>query len=733
MSLTPLTLRLVKNDPLTNAEVDGNFTSLDEHKLEINGSNSMTAKLVTVASGTGQASLRLTEGTANPTSSDSGDIWNNQGVIKYYDGSDIYTFANLEGEQTLFDKTLDEPRIIGAGIVFEGDTEDDFETTLAVVDPTADRTLTLPNATDTIVAQNTPDTLQNKSLVDSTTYIIDNLDTTKRLQLQVNTITSGQTRTLTVPDYDGTVVTIDGTETLTNKTLTTPKIAEIDSLTGGDILLDSEADIILDADGADIILRDAGTEFGRLRNSSGQLAIGSSTNQTAITLNNTDAAIEGDLTVKGNDIKSSTNATAITLAGADVTVAGDLQVTGNDIKSSTAATAITLVGADVTVAGDLQVTGNDIKSSTGAVAINLSGANVTIAGNLTVSGTTTTVNSSTLDVADKNITVAKGNTTDANADGAGITVEATTSTNKTFQYDNTNTSWTSSEHLNIASGKVYKVGGTQIAASNLSNGTTGSGQVVLATTPTLITPVLGTPTSGTLTNCTGLPNGGLLNSSVTVSAGTGMSGGGSVALGSSITLTNAGVTSNVAGTGISLNAGTGAVTITNSGVTSAVAGTGVGVSGATGAVTFSIGQAVATSSNVQFNSLGVGTAGSAVTGEIRATNEITAYYTSDARLKENVVTIEGAIEKVCAIRGVTFDWTQQHVEARGGEDGYFVRKHDVGVIAQEVEMVLPEVVAQREDGFKAVRYEKMVPLLIEAVKQLKAELDEVKKNCACNK
>jgi hypothetical protein len=101
-------------------------------------------------------------------------------------------------------------------------------------------------------------------------------------------------------------------------------------------------------------------------------------------------------------------------------------------------------------------------------------------------------------------------------------------------------------------------GGTGVTTS------TGSGNNVLSTSPTLVTPLLGTPTSGTLTNCTGLPNAGLVNSSVTVTAGTGMSGGGAVALGSSVTLTNAGVTSIVAGTGISISGGTGAVTVTNS-------------------------------------------------------------------------------------------------------------------------------------------------------------------------
>lgn len=86
-------------------------------------------------------------------------------------------------------------------------------------------------------------------------------------------------------------------------------------------------------------------------------------------------------------------------------------------------------------------------------------------------------------------------------------------------------------------------------------------------------------------------NSGLQNSSVTVTAGTGMSGGGAVALGSSVTLTNAGVTSLTAGSGISLSGSTGAVTVTatGSGVTSAVAGNGIAVSGATGAVTFRLG------------------------------------------------------------------------------------------------------------------------------------------------
>jgi hypothetical protein len=116
-------------------------------------------------------------------------------------------------------------------------------------------------------------------------------------------------------------------------------------------------------------------------------------------------------------------------------------------------------------------------------------------------------------------------------------------------------------------------------------------------------------------------NSGLQNSSVTVTAGTGMSGGGAVALGSSVTLTNAGVTSVAAGTGISVSGSTGAVTISASGggVTSAVAGNGVAVSGATGAVTFSASCPTA------------GSVGSYVNGSvyILANNNVTANFGSN--------------------------------------------------------------------------------------------------------
>jgi hypothetical protein len=112
-----------------------------------------------------------------------------------------------------------------------------------------------------------------------------------------------------------------------------------------------------------------------------------------------------------------------------------------------------------------------------------------------------------------------------------------------------------------------------------------------------------------------------------------------------------------------------------------------------------------------------------ITGELRVTADITAYYSSDITLKENIKLIPNALDKIDQIRGVTFDWTEAYLQSRGEENDYFNRKHDIGVIAQEIEAVLPEVVGTREDGIKAVKYDRIVPLLIEAIKELKAEIE----------
>ena len=116
------------------------------------------------------------------------------------------------------------------------------------------------------------------------------------------------------------------------------------------------------------------------------------------------------------------------------------------------------------------------------------------------------------------------------------------------------------------------------------------------------------------------------------------------------------------------------------------------------------------------------TAASGTAGELRATNDITAFYSSDVSLKENIVEIPSALDMIDKIRGVFFDWKDDYIESKGGEDGYFMRKHDVGLIAQEVEAVLPEVVGTRKDGIKAIKYDRLVPLLLQAIKELQSKI-----------
>jgi hypothetical protein len=182
----------------------------------------------------------------------------------------------------------------------------------------------------------------------------------------------------------------------------------------------------------------------------------------------------------------------------------------------------------------------------------------------------------------------------------------------------------------------------------------------------------------------------------------------------------------------SFNSRTGSVTLTSSDVTTALGYTPVQSNGTGASGTWSISisgtaNALNTSNNYQVNSLGVGTAGSGTTGEIRATNNVTAFYSSDARLKENVQPIQNALGIVSAVGGKTFDWTDAYIADHGGEDGYFVNKSDFGVIAQDVQAVFPLAVRERSDGTLAVDYEKLVAVAFAAIAELKAEVEALKK------
>ena len=108
-------------------------------------------------------------------------------------------------------------------------------------------------------------------------------------------------------------------------------------------------------------------------------------------------------------------------------------------------------------------------------------------------------------------------------------------------------------------------------------------------------------------------------------------------------------------------------------------------------------------------------------GLIRATNDVIAFYSSDRRLKTNILNIPNALEKVNMLNGVTFDWKE--FEENKNKEIHANEGADVGIIAQEVEAIFPELVDNRENGYKAVKYDKLVAVLIEAVKELNEKVN----------
>jgi hypothetical protein len=106
-----------------------------------------------------------------------------------------------------------------------------------------------------------------------------------------------------------------------------------------------------------------------------------------------------------------------------------------------------------------------------------------------------------------------------------------------------------------------------------------------------------------------------------------------------------------------------------------------------------------------------------VNGTMAATADVIAFMSSDKRLKDNIKPIEDPIGKIKQIGGYSFDWNDKQNIYKGS---------DFGVIAQEIEKVLPSLVQDREDGYKGVKYDKIVSLLIEAVKDQQSQIDELK-------
>ena len=107
---------------------------------------------------------------------------------------------------------------------------------------------------------------------------------------------------------------------------------------------------------------------------------------------------------------------------------------------------------------------------------------------------------------------------------------------------------------------------------------------------------------------------------------------------------------------------------------------------------------------------------------IETSGDIVAFGSSDRNLKDNIQPIENPLEKMKEIGGYSFVWNDNQSVYEG---------KDIGVIAQEIQSVLPEIVATRDNGYLGVKYEKIVPLLIESIKELQKKIEHIEENCDC--
>ena len=345
---------------------------------------------------------------------------------------------------------------------------------------------------------------------------------------------------------------------------------------------------------------------------------------------------------------------------------------------------------------------------------------VVIKGNLQVDGTTTTINSTTMTVDDKNMVLGDGAANDAAADGSGITIFSGDG-NKTWNWVDATDSWTSSEHIDFAATKKIKIAGTAGADGKFLK-TTSSGMewadaavtVSDITTNATYYPLFTTSTSGTVT------------------------------------------TANVTSTKLSFNPSTGAFAVKG---TFAIQGSSSGavtftVPAAAGSVTYTLPSADAGASGYALVSNGSGTlswaaAGATITtssssstfypvfasatsGSLTTANVVSSGFTfqpstgtltvtnltesSSIALKENVTPITNGLDAILKLVGVTYD----------RKDGS--SKNEAGLIAEDVVNVLPNLVTFNEDGKpNGINYTKLSAYLIEAVKSLKNEIDSFKK------
>jgi hypothetical protein len=380
----------------------------------------------------------------------------------------------------------------GSSITFEGATANAFETTLTVTDPTADRTITFPDATGTVAL--TSDIAElSQDAVDAA-------------------LTAGTGITKTYNDGANTLTIAVDTTTIQARVADVSD-TEIGYLNGVTSAIQTQLDD-----------KSTASKTETLTNKS--ISLASNTVTSTLAQLNTAISDADVATIAGTETLTNKTLTTPTINGGEITATGGTPrihgiylpdthfitfegTTNNEFETvlttidPTADRTISLPDGTGTLALAENVAALSGATFTGAV----SGTDLTLSGNLTVNGTTTNINSTNLVIEDKNIVLGDtGTPTDTTADGGGITLKG--ATDKTFNWVDSTDSWTSSEHINLASGKSYSMNGTALkdVSETLTNKTLTSPVISsISNTGTLTLPtstdtLVGRATTDTLTN-----------------------------------------------------------------------------------------------------------------------------------------------------------------------------------------------------------------------------------------